>query len=172
MSENKSLIVLTQDYQRLMTLLIEAGGEITPEIEQELTINQETLAKKTDGYDFLITKLEAEEEYWKARSDQYTRVARSCANARARLRESIKAAMQIMGATEIVGENATFKLVNGAPKLVLNDKDLPKEFVTETVLVEPNKDLIKATLKSGNTVPGAHFEPVVQLRTSVSRKVK
>lgn len=170
---NKSLFALTQDYQRLMTLLMETGGELTPEVEQELAVNGELLAAKADKYDFIIGKLEAEETYWKGKADEYARVGRACANARQRLRDGIKASMQFMRATEIVGENTTFKLTGSAPKLVLDQPNmLPGEYVIETVVREPNKDKIKGALKEGLTVPGARMEPVVALRTSVSRKVK
>lgn len=173
MSEaNKSLIALTADYQRLVALLMETGGEITPEIEQELTVNGEQLAQKADKYEFITGKLEAEETYWKGKADEYLRVARACANARQRLRDGIKASMQMMGKTEIVGENATFKLTNSAPRLVLHEAQLEREYIVETVVREPNKDKIKGALKEGKSVSGAYFEPVVALRTSVSRKVK
>lgn len=171
-SPSQSLISLTAEYQKLIHMLMESGGEISAELEEALTVSQETLAKKTDKYDFVITKLEAEEEYWKARAEQYTRVARACANARARLRDAIKGAMQAMGKTEIVGENATFKLTNSAPKLVLNEKELPKDFVIETIVATPDKEKIKETLKAGGVIAGAYFEPVQALRIGISRKVK
>lgn len=172
MSTNKSLLELTGEYQRIMHLLMEAGGELTPEIEQELTVHQELLAAKADRYDFILQHLESEEAHWKAQADRFARVARVCSAARERLRASIKGAMQQMGVTEITGESVAFKLTNNAPKLVLNETALDKEYVVETIVREPNKDKIKGALKEGKEVIGAHFEPVVALRVSVARKVK
>lgn len=171
-AENKSLIELNQDYGRLMNLLMEAGGELSPELEQELQVNQEMLAAKADKYDFVISKLELEEEYWKAQADKYLRVARACNAARSRMRDSIKVTMQMMDKTEIVGETTTFKLVKGAPKLVFDHLKLPDEYVIETVVRETNKDKLKDDLKAGKVITGAQLEPVIQLRTSVSKKVK
>jgi hypothetical protein len=172
-TENKSLVALTEDYQRLMGLLMETGGELTPEIEKELEVNTEMLAAKADKYEFITSKLEAEEAYFKAKADSYTRVARACANARQRLRDAIKFSMQQTGKTEIIGEDTTFCIVNGAPKLVIKDPGVvPKNYVVETIVRDLDKDKIKADLKAGKSVPGAEFEPVYQLRTKISRKVK
>lgn len=165
-------MALTADYQRLLALVIEAGGELTPEIEQELAVNSEQLAAKADRYDFIMGKLDSEETYWKAQAERYSRVARACANARERLRGAIKGAMQAMAVTEIVGENTNFKLTNCAPKLVLKQSELPAEYITETIVREPNKDKIKGALKEGASIPGAQLEPVVALRVGVARKVK
>ena len=169
---SKSLIEITADYNRLMLLLMEAGGEITPEVETELAVNQEQLAVKADRYDFIIAKLETEEAHWKAQADRYAKVARACAGARERLRGAIKATMQQMGVEEIAGESASFKLTKSAPKLILVESQLPREYVVETVVREPNKDKIKGALKEGVEVPGARLEPVVALRQGVARKVK
>lgn len=168
----KSLVGIVQEYNGLIGLIMEANGELTPELESALAINQEQLATKADGYDFIISKLETEEEYWKARADQYLRVAKVCANARQRMRDAIKGAMQVMGTTEVVGENATFKLVKSAPKLVLNEREVPKEYFVETVVRELNKPKVKGALQDGIEVPGAKLEPVVALRIGVTRQVK
>jgi hypothetical protein len=169
---NTSLMALSADYQRLMNLLMETGGEITPELEEELTINATALASKADKYDFILARLETEEAHWKAQADRYARVARACANAHDRLRGGIKAAMLGMGVTEIAGENACFKLTRSAPKLVLNERELHKDYIIETIVRGPNKDKIKGALKEGLVVAGAQFEDVVALRTGVARKVK
>jgi hypothetical protein len=172
MSENKSLMALQADYQRLMMLLMAADGELTPEIEAELSVNQEMIAAKADRYEFIISKLESEETHWKAQAERYSRVARTCANTRERLRSAIKATMQGMGITEIVGESICFKLTNAAPRVVITEPLLPKEYVTETIIREPNKEKIKGALKEGVAISGAILEPVVALRTSIARKVK
>lgn len=171
-TENKSLVTLVADYQKLISMVMEAEGELTSEIENELAVNAEMLATKADKYDFIMAKLEAEEEYWKDQADRYAKVGRACSNARDRLKTAIKTTMQLMGTTEIKGENASFKLSNSAPKLVLNQALIPQEYIIETVVREPNKDKIKGALKEGKEVPGAQLEPVFALRVGVARKAK
>lgn len=170
---SKSLVQLTQDYNSLMQMILEAGGELTPEAEASLSVNTQTLALKADAYDFIMGKLDAEEGYWKAEADKYQRVARACSNARERMRGAIKAAMIGMDMKEVLGERATFKLTAAAPKLVIqNEKLVPGEYVIETVVREVNKDKIKASLKEGHEVPGCTLEPVFALRSGIARKTK
>lgn len=169
----KSLIELNADYARLMGLLMDAGGEITPELEAELAVNEQQLATKADKYDFIIQRLETEESHWKLQADRYAKVARSCSAARERLREAIKFTLKNTGKTEVVGENARFYLANSAPRLIVAPvTQLPPEYVVETIVREPNKDKIKGALKEGVAIPGCALEPVFALRTGVARKVK
>ena len=46
----QTLLQITQDYQQLMDLLEQSGGELTPEIEQQITITQKDLQEKALNY--------------------------------------------------------------------------------------------------------------------------
>lgn len=172
MSQNKSLIELTTDYNFLLKCIVESEGEISPDIERQVEITEDMLSLKIDKYDFLMKKLESEEAHWKERADAYAKVARTCNNVRAKMKDRIKEVMISLGKKEIIGETTTFKLTNSNPKLIINEKELPSDYVVETVIIEPNKDKIKDALKNGKSVTGAYLEEVLALRTSVSRKVK
>lgn len=172
MSDSKSLPALVSEYQRLLSLLLECGGELTPQLEQELTATTETLAKKADSYEFVLSKLETEEMYWRSRAEEFVRVARACAAAQKRMRDTIKFAMNALNATEIAGESVTFKLVKAPPKLVTNEKELSDEYIKQTIIREPNKERIRAALADGISVDGATLEPVQALRITLKRKEK
>lgn len=170
---SQSLINLTSEYNHLLMMIMEAGGEMTPDIEERLAVNAATMAAKADVYDFVISKLETEETHWKAEADRFASVARACANARERLRGAIKATMIETKRVDIMGDRATFKLTNAAPKLVIDEPSaIPNEYMTETVVRDVNKDKVKSALKDGFEVPGCKLEPVYVLRSGVARKTK
>lgn len=167
--QTKSLASLNEDFLRLQQLLISNGGEISEEIDKLLIVDEEMLSVKADSYAHVIERLEDEETYWKNKSDQYAKVGRSCATARQRLRDAIKNAMVFRGIIEIEGEDCSFKLTASAPKLVINQSELPPQYLIETVTVEPLKEALKLALKRGETISGAHLEPVTALRTNIKR---
>ena len=54
-----SLYAITKEQQHLEELLIETGGELTPELEEALAINQENFLVKAENYGYSILRIEA-----------------------------------------------------------------------------------------------------------------
>lgn len=57
---SKSLYSIEQDILEVEELLIENGGELTPEIEEKMNFNKENLANKIKGYTEVITLIESQ----------------------------------------------------------------------------------------------------------------
>lgn len=171
-TNNKSLSLLVAEMSQVLTQIVEAGGELSPEIESMFDSLGTEIQTKTDNYAFFMERLDSEAEYWKARAETMTKVARSCINLKARLNDSIKLAMQQLGQDEIKGNEMRFKLSKLAPKLVLEEAavtDAYKMIVTQHV---PDKERIKHDLAAGLAVPGARMEDVFSLRKYVNRGEK
>jgi hypothetical protein len=58
---SKSIFHISQEYAHLEILLLESGGDLSPEIEQALAINREEFEHKATAYHHIILKAEAEE---------------------------------------------------------------------------------------------------------------
>lgn len=56
---NKSLYQIDAELQRIVDEIIDAGGEITPELEEQLAITQDNLNEKLDNYRKLFTMIES-----------------------------------------------------------------------------------------------------------------
>ena len=56
---NQSLFVITQSLNDIFDRIEDAGGEITPEIEQELAIRQDELESKCASYISAIRYMES-----------------------------------------------------------------------------------------------------------------
>lgn len=56
---NKSLYEIDAELQRIVDEIIDAGGEITPELEEQLAITQDNLNEKLDNYRKLFTMIES-----------------------------------------------------------------------------------------------------------------
>ena len=167
---NNSLVAIVREVATLETLLIESGGELTPEIEAMLTVKEVNLPEKVDGYEAIMDRLDSLEGMYKERAKMFSTAAKSLGMAQDALKERLKFAMKELGVTELMGNDIRFKLSASKPRLVIEDEKLvPKEYKQETVMIEVKKDLLTEDLKIGS-VPGARLEESVSLRKYVNKK--
>ena len=162
---------LTAEFGFFQQELIDAGGEISPEIETRLVYFEQSLATKTDSIAYVMDRLEGEAEYWKTKAAEMQKLSKSFANAHERIKDGVKHAMRTMGATEIKGDEQTFTLSDSRKKLVINEPSkVPGWYMREVVSREIVKGDIEDDLKKGLLVPGCTLEPVYTLRVKYSVK--
>lgn len=164
-----SLVQLAQLSASVESKLLEAGGEITPEIEELLAVVSEGLPAKVDAYKAIMERLALAEGFYSEKAKQYQSAAKSCVKAVERLKDNIKYAMRSMNATAIEGEDFKFTLSEMATKVVIKG-EVPKEFMREVVKVEPDTDAIRSALVMGEELPFATLERVFALRSGIRKK--
>lgn len=171
MSENnKSLPLIVAEMSVILNQIVEAGGELSPEMETAFDNLGGQLQTKTDSYAFFMDRLDNEADFWKAKADSYLKVSRACANLKGRLNDSIKLAMRQLDTDEVKGNDMRFKLSKLAPKLVLEESALPAEYKMVVTTMVPDKERIKEDLGNKVEIPGATLEPVYSLRKYANRK--
>lgn len=158
MSENKSLISLVEESNRLEELLLGSGGVITEEIEKALLVQEKSLADKASGYNFVLERLEHLEAYYKEKAQELSKIARQCAAAQDKLKDNLRSAMERMNVDEIQGDDVRFKLQNSKPSLEITDLNLiPKDYKFQVISEEIDKKKILEDLDHG-PVPGAKLK--------------
>jgi hypothetical protein len=170
MSKNNSLVSLVNESNNLELMLIESGGEMTPEIEQALAINEKGLLEKVDRCAFVLERLEAMEDFYKQKADYFSKISSQVKNAQVRMKDNLKIVMDTMNVEELVGQEVRFKKVPTAGKLNIIDETLiPAEFKKTVAVIEIDKKSLKdAALKY--EVPGAEFVPGFSVRTYANTK--
>lgn len=164
---NKSLYQIQQDYLQLAAILEDNGGEITPEIEDQLAINQEQLQTKGVNYALVIRQLSGEEAVIKAEIDRLTKLMKSKASAAERLKNTIKSAMELYGIQSIKGDLINISLKNNPVAVQIDDEGgVPPEYLVVKETRSPDKKALKAAIESGAEIPG------VYLTTSKSITIK
>lgn len=103
-----NLYELTAEQARIEALLEENGGEITPEIEEALTLTAEALPKKVDGYGVLIRQFAAAEAACDAEIKRLQGLKKTAQNAQKGMKERILYAMQTFGYDKLSGETTKF----------------------------------------------------------------
>ena len=148
-----NLYNLTKE-MRLLTLELEEG-ELTPELEQALTITQEQLQEKSIQYAYAIRNLEIDSNAIDNEIKRLKAMKEAKDNTVDRLKEAVRNAMLASGIDKI--ESSLFKLSlrRSESVEVINIDQLPESLLTVKKTVSVDKVKIKEFIKSGLTVEGA-----------------
>lgn len=149
--------------------ILEAGGELSPELEAELSKVDLEVAEKVDAYYVIINRLEGGSDFWKAEADRYYKAAKGMANAADALKNALKGAMAYLGKNEVLGSEQRFVLSRTQPKLVIDKAKIPASYMMPVTELVPDKDRIKSDLNSGKQIDGAHFEESFSLRSYLNK---
>ena len=150
-----SLYAITKEQQHLEELLIETGGELTPELEEALAITEQNFVTKAENYGKAILHYKQMVAAAKAETDRIKAIQKTCENAIARMEERLRDAMILFDKPKV--EMATLKLsLRKSERVVIDDENnLPADCIV--VKTEVSKTEVKRHLKAGETI-GAHLE--------------
>ena len=159
-----NLYELTAEQARIEDLLEENGGEITPEIEEALTLTAEALPKKVDGYGVLIRQFAAAEAACDAEIKRLQGLKKTAQNAQKGMKDHILYAMQTFGFDKLAGETTKFstrssKAVDvNEDVLLMNYREKIARFVSTlpdwiSLEVKVSKQVIKDAYKATGITP-------------------
>jgi hypothetical protein len=154
----KSLYNIEQEYLEIANQL--EDGELSPELETALAINEKELQGKAIAYAYVIKESEDTVSVIDAEIKRLQGLKKTEQNKAKRLKETISNAMELYGITEIKTE--TLKLnFRRSEGVICTDESVgvPSEFATvvpETI--KPNLVAIKAAIKEGIEVTGFEIE--------------
>ena len=159
-----TLYGITAELNGILAQLEELGGEITPEIEQALAINEGNFAAKSEDYGHAILNLKGMAAAAKAEKERLAGLQKFYENTQKRLTDALSSAMQVFGHDKV--ENATMRLsLRHSTATEVDDLDqLPAEYKTTKVEVVADKTAIKKAIQDGEDVPGAHLVENVSLQ--------
>jgi hypothetical protein len=150
----KSLYKITQKQQELFDFILEAEGEITPDVEESLKINEENFETKARGYIWMIKKLEADNITINEELNRLERIEKRNNKLIDRLKESMKMALEIFGESKKI-DTFTLSLRKSKSVEIIDAELIPEAYrvvkTTETI----NKTEIKKAIESGEIVSGA-----------------
>ena len=159
-----TLYGITAELNDILAQLEELGGEITPELEQALAINEEQFVAKAEDYGHAILNLKGMAAAAKAEKERLAALQKFYESAQKRLTDALSNAMQVFGHDKV--ENATMRLsLRHTTATEVDDLDaIPMEYKTTKVEVVADKTAIKKAIQSGEDVPGAHLVENVSLQ--------
>ena len=170
---SKALQLIVNEVAQLEQMLIESGGEITPEIENMLAVKDVQLPEKIDGYYSIIERFELIQDFYKQKADAMSRLAKAASQVSDRCKDNLKLAMQELNVDELKGQDYRFKLSPSNPSVIIPDESLLDQSYTITKTVTSiDKKRILEDLKLAVKVMGARLEENFSLRKYLNRSAK
>ena len=166
-----TLYELTAAQSAIEDALYENGGELTPELEDQLAETREALPAKIDGYNHILARLAGMEAAADAEIKRLQALKKTAQNAQKSLKGHLLNAMQTFGIEKIEGSTCkVFRKANPASVTITDENALLqpfKEWLFDGVMddlpawikVEAsiNKTALKDLLKNGEQVFGAEL---------------
>lgn len=155
------------EFDSLIPALVEAGGEVTPEIAAQLHALGTLEAGKVTAYREVCRRFDSFAEDCRTEAALYAEKARVAANANKRLKEWLKFYMEGRCLTTLAGEGDKIKATiqkNGGPQsveLLASIEALPREWCTITVA--PNIDYIRMLADPDGKVRAPDGEVLAEL---------
>lgn len=161
---NAPLYDLTGKYLELINdadLEPEAIVDTLEGIEGEIKIKAENIAKVDASWQASIDVIDHAIEKLKARRTMFD-------NKKKALRDYLKTNMSLLDMTKIVTDFFSITLAKGRDVvLIVNEKELPDDYVVVVTTTRPDKVKLLKDLKAGNEIPGATLiksEPSIRIK--------
>lgn len=161
---NKSLYRITSEQLKINELLEELEGELTPELEEALMINEDNFLAKCEGYIESIAYFKAKAEAAKVRIEEMQRIKRVSENAEKRLKERMQWAMETLGRDKMEVGLHKISLRRTLAVNIISEAAVPNEYVKVETSIDKVK--LKDALKTGAIIPGAElkYNQSIQIR--------
>lgn len=161
---NKSLYRITSEQLKINELLEELEGELTPELEEALMINEDNFLAKSEGYIESIAYFKAKAEAAKVRIEEMQRIKRVSENAEKRLKERMQWAMETLGRDKMEVGLHKISLCRTLAVNIISEAAVPNEYVKVETSIDKVK--LKEALKTGAIIPGAElkYNQSIQIR--------
>lgn len=150
-----SLFKIEQEYVVLMDQLLENGGEVTPEISEQLKINEQNLTTKGTNFGFVIKELEGEVDLIDSEIKRLSALKSSRNKAVDRLKEMLSTAMKLYEIEEIKSPVMKISFRKSESVFIEDENLLDRKFIVSKTTETPDKAAIKEAIKSGESVVGA-----------------
>lgn len=148
-----NLFNIQQQYLSLANQLSE--GEVTPELEQELAINESQLQEKAVNYGYVIKQLGHEVNAVNEEIKRLTDIKKRNEKAIERMETAISNAMQLYGIEKVDSSFLKLSFRKSESVEIVNEAQLAPEYLTTKTTTAPNKTAIKEAIKQGVEVEGA-----------------
>lgn len=163
-----SLFNLAKEYDDLYNALVatadEETGEVDIDIAAALERVQGTFEEKAIATATVSRRLGNTVEEIAKEIERLKGLKAHIERENGRVKEYLKKAMEMTGTVKIQGLYANISFRQSEQTVIDNEEELPEEYITSKTTYTPNKTAIKAAIKAGKEVPGAHIETVMNLQ--------
>tara|TARA_Y100000996_G_scaffold277853_1_gene219061 strand:- start:1220 stop:1738 length:519 start_codon:yes stop_codon:yes gene_type:complete len=145
MSDSNTLNDIIKKFQEIESMLLEADGEISEEIENQLVENENNLSSKLDGYQKFSIYLNGQSEYLKSVEEQYSKRRKTIENSIKRLRERMLNAMIVTGNDKIKTTEYNYS-ISESEKWIVNAEVINDQIKSDLIDQGLGENIFKTNL--------------------------
>jgi len=166
----RTLNQLIDESRAIEQSIMEAGGEVSPEVEALASMSTNELAKKLDAYCMVLESLKARVDYAKDKAKDWKAIEKSLDQRIEYLESRLHSAMIQLNTDRIDGDDFTLKLQANPPKVqVIDESAIPGKYLITTTTTNVDKFQLLADLKAG-PVDGAVLQRIYRIAIKPSQK--
>lgn len=151
-------------YNLLLSTLDEETGEVDTELANALEVKKEEFAVAATNYATVIRALKAKKSEAEAEIARISGIKDKLDKIIERMTNGLSEACQRLNIEKLDGLHAQISFRKSEQTIIDNIEALPKEYINEKITYTANKALIKAALKAGEVIDGAHIETVKNIQ--------
>lgn len=148
---------IAQEELDLLNEIEELDGELTPELEERLKINEANMAKKMEDYCKAIRYYEMTVANAKSEKERLDKLIKRSERSQQWLKDAILNVMNATGKPKVSAGTFTVGTRKSTAVNIIDESTIPARYVNEVVTVKIDKTAIKDAIKNGEEVPGAQL---------------
>lgn len=152
----KSLYNISKEAIELASQLEE--GELTPELQNALSINQNELEEKAINYAYAVKSIESDIDIISEEIARLTALKKAKTSAVDKMKDAVLNAMQIYGIEKVTSPTLSLSVRRSESVIVPMQDFLNPKFLTVKNVYTPDKIAIKKAIESGQKVEGAFIK--------------
>lgn len=153
--EKITLFNITADQLRIYEMLEETGGELTPEIEEALTLNEGNFLVKAGGYIEAIKRAEALADMADQRIKDLQAYKKTHSNIAKRLKDTLAYSMEVMGKDKVELDLHKISFRTSTAVNITDEARIPNNYIKVETKID--KESLKRDLKAGLVIEGAEL---------------
>lgn len=154
--QSSNLFQIQHQYLELMRQVEDAEGEITPEIDQALSITENRLMEAAVNIAGIIKTFDYNEDIVKAEIDRLTNLKHKIAKSKELLKNRLSQSMQQFGIDRIESPTLTLSFRKSKAVEIIDELEIPAVYFNQPP-PKPDKTAIKEAIQHGEEVPGAEL---------------
>lgn len=155
--QKQSLYNIRIDHLALMQEIQYNDGELTPELEEALQLNEQEFEDKALSYGFVIKSLDDQLELIDKEFARLDKIREKIDRTKTKVKEVLSEAMQQFGFDKIETPLLKLSFIKRDAVEIIDENLIPAEFIKVKQVESVDKIGIKAALKEGVNVPGAEL---------------
>lgn len=150
----KSIYHIQNDHLQLMRVIEENEGEITPEIDDQLSLTKDEFEQKAVSYGYLMKHINDESVNIRNEIDRLNKILSAKDKLETELKKRVTDAMLNFGINKISLNNLTVSFRKSEVLVVEPETQIPSEYIKTKTTEYTDNAKMKADVKAGKVIPG------------------